>query len=421
MAIPTGVIFIWTGTNASIPTGWTRETTLDGKFPKGTAALTNPNVTGGSATHTHTSAGHTHTMDNHTHTITIAQCNSNAKDDNGGSTMASDRHTHAPFASGSVTSASISTESATYSAVSNNPPYYEVIFIKPSTPAGGLPDQAIGFSDDTGFTNNSGKYNGYYQCDGNNSTPNLTGRFLRGAGTGANAGGTGGSTQNIHELTHTHTVSHSHATTTSPASGGIGARTSGGGWIQNHTHDIGLDPVSTAPTTNPTLTTSETVQPLHKIINTIQNRNGTVYTPVGIIGMWLGTLSSIPGNFELVTSMADYYPKVYTTAIGDVGGSNTHTHASQSHSHTVSHTHAANPPQPGHVNTNSNRTGAGSAICNQNYNSVHPSVDVTTENYTLASANTSADSSSNEPEYVTVAFIKYKGEKGGAFLFNFVR
>jgi hypothetical protein len=421
MALPTGVIFIWTGTNASIPAGWTRETTLDGKFPKGTSALTNPNVTGGNSTHTHTSAGHTHTMDNHTHTITIAACNPNGNSDNGGSVMAANQHTHAPFTSGAVTSASISTESATYSAVSNNPPYYEVIFIKPSTPAGGLPDQAIGFSDDTGFTNNTGKYNGYYQCDGNNSTPNLTGKYLRGASTGANAGGTGGSTTNVHELTHTHTVSHAHATVTSPASGGIGARTSGGGWIQNHTHDVGLNASTTAPTTNPTLTTSETVEPSHKIINTIQNRSGTAYTPVGIIGMWLGTLSTIPSNFELVTSMADYYPKINTSSLGTTGGSNTHTHASQSHSHTVSHTHTSNPAQPFHVDTNSNRTGSGSVTCNQNYNSVHPSVDVTTENYTLASASTSADSSNNEPEYVTVAFIKYKGEKGGAFLFNFTR
>ena len=59
-SVPNGVIFIWTGTNASIPTGWERVTTLDGRYIKATANAVNPNVTGGNATHTHTSTAHTY-------------------------------------------------------------------------------------------------------------------------------------------------------------------------------------------------------------------------------------------------------------------------------------------------------------------------------------------------------------------------
>lgn len=47
---------------------------------------------------------------------------------------------------------------------------------------------------------------GYVLCDGNNDTPNLVGRFIQGAGTGYDLGGTGGSAT----MAHTHTFAHSH-------------------------------------------------------------------------------------------------------------------------------------------------------------------------------------------------------------------
>ena len=59
MNIKNGIIFIWTGTNASIPTGWSRVTSMDDKYLKGTANGVNPNVDGGATTHTHTSPTHT--------------------------------------------------------------------------------------------------------------------------------------------------------------------------------------------------------------------------------------------------------------------------------------------------------------------------------------------------------------------------
>jgi hypothetical protein len=427
MALPTGVIFIWTGTNASIPAGWERVTDLDDKFPKGIPdGVTNPNVTGGATTHTHNATStHTHTLNDHTHQFYVgggyggvAGTQTNSEN------TAGLNHTHTNGTSGSRSGGDLSSESATYGSVSNNPPYYEVIFIKPSTPAGGLPNLAIGFSDDTGFSNNSGKYNGYYQCDGTNSTPDLTNKFLKGAGTGADAGGTGGSLTNVHEIVHTHTVAtHTHTF----ASGTVNSQLRDSDpsvtneFSNSHTHSGNLTSVSdTLSAGNPSVTTSETVQPLHRVINAIQNRSSTVYTPVGIIGMWLGTLSTIPSNFELVSSMYGYYPKVNTASLGNTGGSNTHTHTNNTHTHTGSHNHGTTTvSHTASIDRGSSTTYT--YIDSLRGGMVYHDITTDTASTTYSNATTDSDSSSNEPEYRTVAFIKYKGEKGGAFLFNFTR
>lgn len=428
MAIPSGVIFIWSGTNASIPSGWTRETSLDGKFPKGIPdALTNPNVTGGSATHTHTSVStHNHSMDAHTHQATvgggyggIAGTQTNSEN------TAGQNHTHTGGTTGGSTVTDLSTESVTYSAVSNNPPYKDVIFIKPSSSVGGLPTDVIALSDDSSFTNNTGKYAGYYKCDGNNGTTDFDGKFLRGASTGADAGTTGGSYTNVHNLEHTHTVpTHYHYFLSGTVNSQL--RDSDPGVTQefagSHTHGTDLTAYSdTLNAGNPTVTTSETVQPYHKLFNLIQNKNSSTYTPVGVIGMWLGTLSSIPGNFELLTTYYGSYIKYYNSiAVGTTGGSNTHTHTGNTHTHTGSHNHGTTVVS--HVaSIDRGSSTAYIYVDSLRGGMVYHNITTDTVNTTYTTATTAANSSSNEPEYRTVAFIKYKGEKGGAFLFNLIR
>ena len=67
-AVPSGVIIAWSGTAASIPSGWSRVTALDTYYLEGTTA--NPSATpGGSSTHGHASPAHAHTA-GHTHTGT---------------------------------------------------------------------------------------------------------------------------------------------------------------------------------------------------------------------------------------------------------------------------------------------------------------------------------------------------------------
>src|SRR5919108_5936437 len=70
MNLPTGVIILWPSTNGSIPTGFSRVTALDGKYPKGANGV-NQNTTGGATTHTHASPAHHHDLQSHQHTFTI--------------------------------------------------------------------------------------------------------------------------------------------------------------------------------------------------------------------------------------------------------------------------------------------------------------------------------------------------------------
>lgn len=73
--IPTGLIAMWSGLLANIPTGWAlcdgaggRPNLLD-KFVKSVPdAVTDPGGTGGATTHIHTQPTHTHTGPSHTHT-----------------------------------------------------------------------------------------------------------------------------------------------------------------------------------------------------------------------------------------------------------------------------------------------------------------------------------------------------------------
>jgi hypothetical protein len=431
MAIPSGVIFMWPGTIATIPSGWERVAALDGKFPKSIPdANTNPNVSGGTYGHTHTSTTtHNHTMTPHTHQATVgAAYGGIAGTQTNSENTAGLNHTHTGGTTGGSTVTDLSSESVTYSLVDNAPPYKAVIFIKPTTVAGGLPNLACGFSDDTGFSNNSGKYNGYYQCDGNNGTPDFNGRFPVGASTGVDGGYTGGSLTNVHQLEHTHSVpTHYHYFLSGTVNSQL--RDSDPGvtneFAGSHQHGVDLNSVSdTLNAVYPTVTTTETVQPSHKVLNMIQNRSNTVYTPVGIIGLWLGTLSTIPGNFELVSSMYGYYSKIYTigsgVSIGETGGSNTHTHSNNTHTHTGSHNHGTTTvSHTASIDRGSSTTYT--YIDSLRGGPVYHNITTDTVNTTYTDATTSANSSSNEPTYLTTAYIKYKGEKGGAFLFNFVR
>lgn len=175
-AVPTGMIAMFAG---ACPTGWTRYTALDGRYPKGApAGVTSPLNTGGATTHTHTytdvpshthtegsagdhahtaqSAGaHTHTAQSagsHTHTrpwaanqgtdaqlLTQGNGPTGAKQDAaaGAHTHTTDSqgaHTHSTNSQGSHTHTINSTGVATGTTASSSsePPYKEVVFCQKS-------------------------------------------------------------------------------------------------------------------------------------------------------------------------------------------------------------------------------------------------------------------------------------------------
>lgn len=407
--IAPNVILPFDGLNSAIPAGFTRETLLDNKYIKGTANGVNPSSTGGSATHSHTSSAHSHTLNNHTHTGTSGNTNSASGgtiESQGGGYITNYDHTHA-YTTGGISGGTTNGTAVTYGSVSNDPPYYTVIFIK-SSGYNTIPNNAMVFSASTsrsGFAFHTASAN----------------RFLKGANTGANAGGTGGSTTNVHSISHTHTTnSHTHT------GGNTGytasyrkddGRTSGDNALHgNHVHSFtvgaGTQGIATYSTN---LTTTETVQPAYRTLNAFKNTSGSSQMPaVGDIALWLGTLASIPVGWKLADGSngtpdmrGRYYKNPSSASATSTGGANTHTHAAQSHTHSTSgsHTHYVSF---GEYTGGPNRwrDSAGYTIVRGNHN--HASANATSATTSYASANTSANSSSNEPEYRTVAFIQFE-------------
>lgn len=173
-AVPQGLIAMWHGLIANIPTGWalcdgTNGTPdLRSKFVKGATAATEAGGTGGSATHNHTFtgsalAGHTHTVGvgDHTHAINInTEAASTGISTGVNSTVtivdapttpavfvAADRHTHSitdpthshaidddtsgpdNISNATTSSTSGGTPAGSISTVNGEPPYYTILFI----------------------------------------------------------------------------------------------------------------------------------------------------------------------------------------------------------------------------------------------------------------------------------------------------
>lgn len=420
MIIKNGIIFIWSGTNASIPSGWSRVTDMDDKYPKGTANGTDPNTTSGATTHAHAATGsHTHAIEAHTHSIDIV-AGSGGGTATGSYASANSvlrTHTHADITSGAVAGATVSTETPSYAAFSNHPPYYNVIYVTPTNYATFLPVGIISLADAAAPA-------GFYACNGSNGTPNLVDKYLRGANAGANAGGTGGSTTNIHDLTHVHTTSHSHASATSGnANAGWADKTTSAGTIINyvHTHTCVLGATTPSTTDNVSLTTTETVEPAYTKLMAIYN-SVAQRAPLNIIALWLGTLAAIPKGWILCDSsggtidMRDRHLKITATVgeIGNTGGSNTHSHASQTHSHAVSHSHTG---------TSNDHTATllvnGTGVTAATATTVH-ALTGNTKDFTTTNGSSAADSQNNEPPYRTVAFIKLVSRIQDSFLLNFI-
>lgn len=398
--IPSNLILVWTSTNASIPSGWSRETSLDNKYPKGSAT---PNITGGTSTHSHSSvANHSHTLNHHTHTISIATAINGGATGPGADNGIDINHSHSAPSVATTSGGTTDSIAVTYSSISNDPPYKTVIFIKSGTNAR-IADGIAGF-----WNGDSSLPTGFYNCDGTNGTPDYRGKYLKGANTGADAGTTGGSTTNTHTLIHTHTpTSHSHTTSgvSGSASGTQRDTASGSGASSvNHTHTVTINNATDSITNNPSVVCSETVEPLHKKLTMIMNKSGgSLDAPLGIVGLYLGAIP--PKGWRVITDMQGYHLKIAddTTQNGNTGGSNTHTHTNNTHTHTGSHNHTA--PNLTHTSAyrfqNSGATGTRDT-------STH-AVTVESASTTYSNGTTSANSSNNEPEYITISFVEYKG------------
>ncbi len=409
--IPSGVIAAWPGTNASIPAGWTRVTSMDANYPKGTAAAVDPNVTGGAATHTHTSTSHSHTVSSHSHTGPTTGAGSGASGSNGypGWSYVPLTQTHTGGTSGAVSGTA--TGALTWATASNDPSFFTVIYIQSDGTPFGFPANSVT------FFNSATAPTGWTQHALSQS------KFLKGAAAAGDGGGTGGGGSHAHtDAGHAHTIaSHSHTSgTTGPAS--PVAPTAAGGQSSadtTHTHpeNYGAPSGSTSNAVSAS-TGSTTYQPPFFTLSAIQNTSGGTSEKANTIALYLGTLASIPARWQLcdgTLSTPDLRSKFVLTAaaaggdIGVIGGTLNHSHTSPAgHTHsTTTHSHSITYGAASGTNTGIGDFGTGIASFTHGHGtSTSSTTDAGVSGSAVADAQDNADT---QPPFRTVAWVCLTG------------
>lgn len=412
--IPNGLIFMWPGTNGSIPAGWDRVTALDAKYPKGVATgATQPGSTGGAVSHVHTVPTHTHDT-SHVHTTsanTSAAVGSfNSHDGAVGTTAIAATHTHTTPSTNSATVDS-GTAQPTIGSGNNDPARLEVLFIESNGQPLGVPDGGLGLSPDTslsGWTDHAA----------------ASGRFLKGAVAAGDGGTTAASATDSHThsvAAHTHTgTSHNH---TSANTGSVTSNLSlfagptSAVWAANHAHPITIGSSTSAALVSggsgTSGATSEGVNdPPYTNVRVKENTSGDVSLPVGIIGLWRGSLGSIPEHWAMcdgtggTPDLIARYPKGATSSIGTQGGSlDPHNHTSPSHTHTTStHSHTMTVGTQNAAVTNVSTT-ATLSVANGTHTHTHGDTATATPTVGSSTSGTLANTTS-EPPYEEVAFVQ---------------
>ncbi len=416
--VPSGVKIFWPSTNGTIPGDFTRDTNYDDQFIKGTATSVEPGNTGGGA-HTHTSPVHSHTIASHNHNAPLPASTSPQTGDRNGSDevdFSAQAHTHAETLPAQTASAA--NKQATWVNDSTLPSFIRVIVITSNGSPTGVPDGAWMLWNDsaetpTGWSEPAGPKN----------------RYLRGAAAAGDGGGTGGGGTHSHTAdTHFHDIpNHLHASGASAASTPNNDDTNTGGpdIPISHTHTV----TSTAPALDDTdavasgATGTGSNDPPFQKLSAIQNDNGTPKFVLGMVGLWEGTLASIPTDWYLCDGQVG--PKLTTpdmrddfiqgangiADIGTTGGSLGHDHTDPStHTHTGSHRHAFT-------------TGGGSAgspgasgASNPGREATHTHAgnsdkDGPTTGTGIATVDTNSDT---QPNFRTVAYIQFQGDVSSA-------
>jgi hypothetical protein len=408
--LPQGLTVMWPSTAASIPSGWTRVTELDGKYPKQIPdGSTQPGSTGGAATHTHTVPTHTHSM-NHTHTTTgsssTAVGTSPGNDGATGTTAVLSSHTHTVGAQSTAVVDSATAVPST-GAVANDPARVDVVWIEPdgSGPEG-VPVGAAALTVDTSLS--WGEF--------------VNGRFahFKGAATGGDGGAAHASVMEGHTHSvgaHTHAgTSHSHSTASSSfiSNKSMFSGTVSSIWASQHSHTVTAASTATGSlSTNSADVSSSQVgnyPPYYELLAKV-NDTGAPDLPVGLICAWRGSLGSIPRHWQLcdgtngTPNFFGRYPKG-STSVGATGGSlNPHSHSTPSHTHTTSgHTHTQTMAASTAATANLSNTNVVTMATSAHTHTI-ASTDSTTPTVGSSTSGTLA-STTSEPPYQEVAFIQ---------------
>lgn len=403
MPVPAGVECGWPSTNGSIPTGWSRVTGLDTRYPKGTAAGVDPDVTGGATTHSHSSPAHQHTIPSHQHTGTTGSGPSSGGTTTSIPSVATGGHTHT-FTSGAQT-ANSSSDASSWGATAFDPTHYTVIWIESDGTPTGFPDGAVV------YYNNGSAPSGWTQHSGSEE------RYFKGAAGAGDGGSTGGSlSAHTHSASgHTHTIAnHTHSSIDSGASAVNNYAGGGVGVTSQHAHVVtfGATATGTVASATSASTASTAYEPPYHVLLAIENTSGGADNLIGAIVPWLGLLSAIPAGFLLcdgANSTPDLRGKYIKNAAnggGDVGGTGGteghdhtdptgHTHGGFAHTHSVSTNTASNT-----VNVTGGVGGTTSAAHS------HSGTTDSATGTTGSAVQTVDTNSSSNPPFRTVAWIQ---------------
>lgn len=412
--VPRGLIFAWPSTNASIPAGWSRQTALDARYPKGAAAGQQPGTRAGAANHTHVLPVHNHDI-THSHTFSNATSAATGTATTGpntaGNTAALSTHTHTmPAATGS-TSLSSGDTAPTTTSVTNDVARTSMIWIESDGTPAGVPNNAVGLSADTPLA-------------GWTDYANATGRFLKGAVAAGDAGTNSASTLDNHTHgidAHTHTgPAHVHTSAQTGFFNSTVAPTTGATNVLNnstHAHTVTVGSTAAQPLASASggasgATSAGTNEPPFMNVRVRQNTSGGASLPVGVIGAWRGSLGTIPEHFALcdgtngTPDLRSRYPKGATTSLGTTGGSlAAHTHTSPSHTHTTtSHTHTATIGAAAEATTGRQAV-ATITVVTGTHTHTHGGTNATTPTVTASSSGTLPGQTA-EPQHEEVAFVQ---------------
>lgn len=393
MFLPPNVIIPLDDTHANIPSDGSveRETDFDGLYVKITTS--DWGNTGGNATHTHTSPSHTHTYTANGHTHTSGNVSGNVSSIGTGQhrdappyDVNTTSHYHPSVTSGAMASASITSATMSVGNASNEYSRYHLIFLR-TLKYTRFPANSLVMKDDTNSRDKASHFDG------------LNGRYMKGAGTGQNAGSPVDVANHTHTTSHSHTLQHGHGAvaTGNTVSGDLGADNVSGGMADHgHTvyfnnHSVVVSNSDNAPTANPSLKYQE----LHfwKFNQVATLKEGDIVISLD---------SEVPRGW-VDMGYDDLYIRGKATGQAlSSGGANTHTHDPISHYHAGgAHTHTW---YTNTVSANGQyRSGSSSQMAGTHY---HTGTSSSATNPDTGTSNATFDSANHEPQYIKVRLIK---------------
>jgi hypothetical protein len=453
--IPAGIIVLWPGAHSAIAgmDGWSRETSLDGRFPKGRISGTAANA--GATSHNHNASAHTHPATAaHTHSVTTGLRLNNqhpnaaeygTRGGNWRNDFGPTSHTHTDTSGSATPSGASGSTTPTWENTTTDPLNYEMIAIVSDGEPAGFPDDCVV------YYNASNKSSPSAPDDWVHHTASA-GRFIKAPSSSTGNGGTTNNAGHLHAgTTHPHNAvsgNHDHAggTMTGTRNGFTSTATPNNHWPSpywvwtmiwpephDHDWDINAGGTGSASSTASPNTASETDVPPYHVLLGIQNTSGADNWLEEAIVMWMGNTSASPDDWTLcdggnnksgnaTPNLDGKYVQMWVSGGGNINA--TGGDAGHGHSNPSGHTHPANAHthsfpggvtgETGHSNTDKSHywpnpqfqppsTYDASARSSWHWHTANNSASVSG---TYGSTTQDVGTTSNtEPEYRTVGYL----------------